>query len=132
MRVQRIIWAISGAGLLVFLASSAWLAKLDERGPVGADVELDGGLSASFYLPGAQPTSRVRVAPLFGEPRPPGVVLMHGFSMDRRSMSSLARALAARPDDASLHSNLGTVLARRGRGDEAARALRKALEGVEL
>ncbi|NRA07467.1 MAG: alpha/beta hydrolase [Myxococcales bacterium] len=92
--MQRIIWAISGAGLLVFLASSAWLAKLDERGPVGADVELDGGLSASFYLPGAQPTSRVRVAPLFGEPRPPGVVLMHGFSMDRRSMSSLARALA--------------------------------------
>ena len=97
MRVQRIIWAISGAGLLVFLASSAWLAKLDERGPVGADVMLDGGLSASLYLPGAQPTSRARVAPRFGEPRPPGVVLMHGFSMDRRSMGGLPPKRYAKP-----------------------------------
>lgn len=94
MRVQRVVWAISGAGLLVFLASAAWLTAFESRGPAHADARLEGGVSTTLYLPRAQDGGRGFALPGFGEARPPGVVLMHGFSLDRRSMSSLARALA--------------------------------------
>lgn len=94
MRVQRIVWMISGVGLLAFLASSLWLASLEGRGPAHEDVVLEGGLSATLFLPGRDDAASAFALPAFGEERPPGVVLMHGFSMDRRSMSSLARALA--------------------------------------
>ena len=94
MRVHRIAWLISGAGLVAFLASMVWLADLKGEGPAHADVMLEGGVSGTLYLPRAQTESVVFAVPAPGEPRPPGVVLMHGFALDRRSLSGLARALA--------------------------------------
>jgi len=93
--VQRVVWAISGAGLLSFLVFLIWLGVLEGRGPAHADLTLDEGLSATLYLPRTPGDEASFAVPAFGVARPPGVVLMHGFALDRRSMSSLARALAA-------------------------------------
>ena len=95
MRVYRVVWLISGAGLFLFLASLVWLADLKGEGPAHADVMLEGGVSGTLYLPRAHVAGPVHFAvPALGEARPPGVVLMHGFALDRRSLSGLARALA--------------------------------------
>ncbi|HYO61339.1 MAG TPA: alpha/beta fold hydrolase [Actinomycetota bacterium] len=68
--------------VLLGCAGSAWTLLARERGgPRHRDVTLAGDVPATFYLPDA------------GEP-PPAVVVGHGYSGDRVTMSSLSRSLA--------------------------------------
>jgi len=82
------------AGCVGFLAASSWLGSLERSAPPHADVVLEGGVPATFYLPGTDPGLAAFLdAPPRGE-RPPAVALMHGFASDRLAMSVLARRLA--------------------------------------
>jgi dienelactone hydrolase len=86
---------VCAAALLVHLGSAAWLGRLERGGPAHAEVTLDGGIPATFYLPREGGSSREAFldAPPRGE-RAPCVVLMHGFASDRTGVSVLARRLA--------------------------------------
>jgi dienelactone hydrolase len=81
-------------GVLLYLGSAALLARLELGGPPHTHVALPGGIPATLYLPetGAGPDV-FREKPPRPE-RPPGIVLMHGFSSDRLGLSTLARRLA--------------------------------------
>ncbi|MBW2271797.1 MAG: alpha/beta fold hydrolase [Deltaproteobacteria bacterium] len=84
----------SVAALLVFFAASIWLARLDKGGPPHTELMLEGEVPATLYLPG---DGEHREAFLDAPPRderPPAVVMMHGFSGDRLSMSGISRRLA--------------------------------------
>jgi dienelactone hydrolase len=87
----------SGVAFAVFLVATAWLGRLERGGPAQGDLLLAGGVPATLYLPGRGGGTGRAVfldPPPRGE-RPPAIVLMHGFSGDRLSLSSLARRLAA-------------------------------------
>ena len=78
--------AVTGAAIVVVavaavLASVLW--SQERGGPPHRDVTLPGGVPATFYLPGTED----------GAPAPV-VVMGHGYSGDRTTMSSLARSLA--------------------------------------
>jgi dienelactone hydrolase len=92
--MKRLTRWIGLAGALLFLAVAAWQGALERSAPPHAEVVLDGGIPATFHLPGSE-TGRTAFldAPPRGE-RPPAVVLMHGFASDRLVMSVLARRLA--------------------------------------
>src|SRR5271155_1067571 len=78
---------------ILFVVTVARLAVLEKGGPAHDDVMLEGGIPATFYLPGAgNPFFELGSAPQ--AQRPPGVVLVHGFSGDREIMSTLARWMA--------------------------------------
>ncbi|MGO9449823.1 MAG: dienelactone hydrolase family protein [Candidatus Binataceae bacterium] len=78
---------------ILFVVTVARLAVLEKGGPAHDDVMLDGGIPATFYLPGAgNPFFELVSSPQ--AQRPPGVVLVHGFSGDREIMSALARWIA--------------------------------------
>ncbi len=77
-------------GILLVLAT-ARLAALDAGGPAHAFVNLPGQEPATIYLPGDRNAFFHVIPPAH---RPPAVVLIHGFSADRQSLSSLARRIA--------------------------------------
>ncbi|MFP6563243.1 MAG: alpha/beta fold hydrolase [Myxococcota bacterium] len=85
------------AALVLLLFELLWLGRLERGGPPHANVDLAGGIPATFTLP--RPASGE--VPIFGLPepaplgsRPPAIVLVHGFSGDRMGLSPLARSLA--------------------------------------
>jgi dienelactone hydrolase len=90
MKISRIITIILVA---LFIIAIARLARLENGGPPHAFVMLPGQEPATMYLPGpGYPFYRQFPKPV--AERPPAVVLIHGFSGDRRLMSTLARRLA--------------------------------------
>jgi dienelactone hydrolase len=87
---------VSLAAFAVFLLASAWLGRLERGGPPHADLTLEGAVPATLFLPGP-PSGGAFSAFLDAPPpdaRPPVVVLAHGISADRASLSGLARKLA--------------------------------------
>lgn len=83
---------------VVFVVTVGRLAALQKGGPAHSDVMLPGGIPGTFYLPG--PGGLNEHNPFFvlfppaQSARPPGVVLVHGFTADREIMSMLARKIA--------------------------------------
>ena len=94
---MKFLYAIPALALAVLVVILAQLASLQYEGPPHVELMLEGGVPATFYLPSEAmegPTSRWG----FGEPAegdgPPALVLVHGFAMDRVSLSSMARSVA--------------------------------------
>lgn len=85
---------LGGVGGVLFLVAATWLGVLERAAPPRADITLDGGIPATLWLPGSDPDPSVFMDAPPREERPPGVVLMHGFSSDRLGVSVLARRLA--------------------------------------
>ncbi len=90
MKISRIITIILVA---LFLIAVARLARLENGGPRHEFVMLPGDEPATMYLPGPGDPFYTQFPKPVAE-RPPAVVLIHGFSGDRRLMSTLARRLA--------------------------------------
>ena len=90
MKISRIITIILVA---LFIIAIARLARLENGGPGHAFVMLPGQEPATMYLPGPGDPFYTQFPKPMAE-RPPAVVLIHGFSGDRRLMSVLARRLA--------------------------------------
>ena len=76
---------------ILFLLALARLARLDAGGPAHQFVNLPGQEPATLYLPGGR-NPFYRVFP--PATRPPAVVMVHGFTVDRQYMSTLARRIA--------------------------------------
>lgn len=84
------------AGIVLVLAALVLVLRLgaqERGGPAHEDLSIGDGIPATLYLPedaedGGLPAPRPE-----GE-RPPVVVMAHGYSADRASMSGLARSLA--------------------------------------
>jgi dienelactone hydrolase len=77
-RAGAVVLVLNLVALVVF---GAVLAARERGGPEHRDVSLPRGIPATFYLPATE--------------RPPAVVVGHGYSGDRATMSSLARSLAS-------------------------------------
>jgi len=93
--VLRAVSLVSALAFAVFLGASLWLGRLERAGPAHADLVLEGGVPATYYIPVEGGDSRgAFLDPPERDARPPGVVLMHGFGSDRRFSSSMARRLA--------------------------------------
>jgi dienelactone hydrolase len=90
----RAVAIVSGLALLVFLLLTTRLGALERGGPARADVALEGGVPATFYLPQEGDAWAAFLDPPPRGERPPAVVLMHGFASDRLFSSSVARRLA--------------------------------------
>jgi dienelactone hydrolase len=84
--------------IAVVLAACAVLLVLGDQergGPAHGDVSLDRGIPATLYLPQVgEDDGDLPSPPAKGQPRPPVVVMAHGYSADRASMSGMARSLA--------------------------------------
>jgi len=91
----RIIGLVAGLAATIFLIGSVRLGQLERGGPDHRDLVLDGGIPATVYLPGPPRGRAAFLNPPAAEERPPALVLMHGYSGDRRAMSGLARRVAA-------------------------------------
>jgi dienelactone hydrolase len=82
----------------LFLLTIVRLAQDQKRGPAHSEVTLPGGIPATLYLPGrsGMVAGNPFLQPFPPAPaeRPPAVVLVHGFTADRETMSSLARKIA--------------------------------------
>ncbi|MBV8772605.1 MAG: alpha/beta fold hydrolase, partial [Deltaproteobacteria bacterium] len=92
---MRSFWRVIGAlVVVVYLLSIWWIGRLQRLGPPHFDTTLAGHVPATVYVPG-QPGA-FAPGPFPPEPRerPPVVVLLHGYSADRASMSTLAHRLA--------------------------------------
>ncbi len=90
MKISRII----SIGLaIIFILAVARLDHLDKGGPPHVYVMLPGNEPATMYLPGPGDPFYTQFPKPAAE-RPPGVVLIHGFTGDRVLMSGLARRLA--------------------------------------
>ena len=90
MKISRII----SIGLaIIFILAVARLDHLDKGGPPHVYVMLPGNEPATMYLPGPGDPFFTQFPKPAAE-RPPGVVLIHGFTGDRVLMSGLARRLA--------------------------------------
>lgn len=94
-------WSISfkAAAVVLVIAAFGLLFKLQDQslsGPAHEDLSIGDGIPATLYLPvdaddvedGGLP------APAAEGERPPVVVMAHGYSADRASMSGMARSLA--------------------------------------
>src|SRR5260370_803877 len=90
MQMSRIITIVRVALLTI---AEARLGRLESGGPPHAFVMLPGQEPATMYLPGPGYPFYTQFPKPVAE-RPPAVVLIHGFSGDRRLMSTLARRLA--------------------------------------
>jgi dienelactone hydrolase len=73
-----------------------WLGHAQRSGPAHLDLELPGGVPATFYLPAPAPEGGPRLPdpPRAGN-GPPAVLLVHGYTADRAAMSVLARRFAS-------------------------------------
>jgi pimeloyl-ACP methyl ester carboxylesterase len=92
----RLASAIAAAA---FLAMIAILAAEQNGPPPHEDVVLQGEIPATFYMPGSENRPGPNdpfyyLFPIPPERRPPGVLLIHGFTGDRVGLSTLARRLA--------------------------------------
>jgi dienelactone hydrolase len=93
MSIFRIIAIVLA---VLFVLAVARLGKLNEGGPAHNDVMLPGMEPATVYLPGTGPGGDPFYN-MFPKPvaeRPAAVVLVHGFTADRETMSALARRIA--------------------------------------
>jgi dienelactone hydrolase len=92
--LRAIAWIVAA----LFIITVARLARDQKRGPAHSEVMLPGGIPGTFYLPGPAGMSAGNpFLTAFPRPvgeRPPAVVLIHGFTADRETMSSLARKIA--------------------------------------
>ena len=84
---------------VAYLAMLVTLTRQQNGVPPHEDVTLPGDIPATFYMPGTanQPGPEDPFYQLFPSPpekRPPGVLLIHGFTSDRTNTSSLARRIA--------------------------------------
>jgi dienelactone hydrolase len=79
---------------LIFLLGTWWLGRLQRLGPPHFDTMLDGRVPATVYIPGQPGSLAYHPFPLPGKSRWPTVVLLHGYTADRASVSTLARRLA--------------------------------------
>ncbi|MEY2477147.1 MAG: hypothetical protein QOG87_2462 [Actinomycetota bacterium] len=85
-----VVALIAAAGLLVRLGAQ------ERGGPPHTDVAIPGGIPATVYVPGEVDRDFQELPdPRPAGDRPPVVVLGHGFSADRATMSTLARSLTA-------------------------------------
>jgi dienelactone hydrolase len=90
-------WIVSAVLAAGFLIAIGVLAHQENGGPPHATLELAGGEPATIYFPGATGTmiyEHIPLVPPPAESRPAGVVLVHGHSADRNSVSRIARQLA--------------------------------------
>jgi dienelactone hydrolase len=90
MKIARIVAIVLA---FLFIIAVARLARLENGGPPHAFVMLPGQEPATMYLPGPGNPFYTQFPKPVAE-RPPAVVLIHGFSGDRRIMSTLSRRLA--------------------------------------
>jgi dienelactone hydrolase len=93
--MRRVAAGCSALGFLVLAAALVWLGRLERSGNVHADLELAGGIPATFYLPQPGGPHGGLPDPLPAPERPPAIVLCHGFTGDRAMLSTLARRLVA-------------------------------------
>ena len=92
---MRIFWRILSAIIALLYLLAIWrLGSLERSGPPHFDTTLDGGIPATVYIPGKPGSLGFTPLPPPVEERPPVVVLLHGYSADRASMSTLARRFA--------------------------------------
>jgi dienelactone hydrolase len=92
---MRTFWRILCAIVaLVFLVATWRLGDLQRLGPPHFDTTLDGGVPATVYIPGKAGSFAHVPFPPPARERWPVVVLLHGYSADRASVSTLARRLA--------------------------------------
>lgn len=101
-RFRALLRRRGAAALLVsaLLAGGAlaWLlAEGDRGGPPHVDVVVGQGVPGTLYVPGELPEEADLRLPDPGAPgeRPPLVIVAHGFSADRVTMSSFARSMAS-------------------------------------
>ena len=92
--MQRIVSLVGVLAAVAFLVGSTRLGQLERSGPAHLDLELDGRIPATVYVPDDRPPREAFLYPPPDGERPPAVVLMHGFTGDRASLSSLARGMA--------------------------------------
>lgn len=92
--MRRVVSLVGALAALAFLVGNARLGQLERSGPAHMDLVLEGGVPATVYLPGELRGRAAFVDPPPRPKRPPAVVLMHGFSGDRVSLSSLASRIA--------------------------------------
>ena len=89
MKIFRIIAIVLA---VLFVLAVARLGYLNEHGPAHNDVMLPGMEPATVYLPGpGDPFYNLFPKPV--AERPAAVVLVHGFTADRQTMSALARRI---------------------------------------
>jgi len=92
--MQRVVLVVSGIATVIFLWVAVRLAAHERGGPPHVDIELDGGIPATFTLPGEGPDRSAFAIPKPREARPPAVALMHGIASDRAVLTTLSRRLA--------------------------------------
>ncbi|MEU4620088.1 alpha/beta fold hydrolase [Actinoplanes sp. NPDC023801] len=92
--VAALVTVLAAAGAAV---TAAELGAQQRGGVPHREVVVDGRIPATLYVPGRVPgltTSAVDLPPPVPGARPPAVVLAHGHSADRSTMSWLARRIA--------------------------------------
>jgi dienelactone hydrolase len=87
----RMLCAIAA---LVLLLGTWRLGRLQRLGPPHFDTTLNGGVPATIYIPGQPGSIAYSPFPLPAHSRWPTVILLHGYSADRASVSVVARRLA--------------------------------------
>ena len=91
MTPLRALCAVATAAYLLALVA---LGRLEARGPAHVDLALPRGLPATLYLPEPTVSGRYLPEPRGAEASAPVVLMVHGYTVDRASMSVLARRLA--------------------------------------
>ena len=92
--MHRALMVVSAAALVIHLGATAFLGRLERSGPAHEDVVLAGEIPATLFLPEPSAGGTAFLDFSARPQRPPAVLLMHGFALDRLSLSSLARKLA--------------------------------------
>lgn len=85
------------AGVVLVLAALVLLLRLgaqERGGPAHGELSIGDGIPATLYLPQDAEDDGGLPSPLPRDERPPVIVMAHGYSADRASMSGLARSLA--------------------------------------
>lgn len=91
---KRVFWILAAISVVAAALINIRMASANAAGPPHADLEIDGRIPATLYLPPGGATSSIgRLGPPVGGPRP-AVVLAHGYLADRPIMSAIARTLA--------------------------------------
>lgn len=85
--MRRAGYVLVGISVLAWAILTPILVALQLGGPGHRNVTLAGDVPATFYLPDGDTRS-------YEGPGPPAVVVGHGYSGDRATMSSLSRSLA--------------------------------------